>query len=161
MASSAEQSRFRPPEESKVATYFRATLGELFVAQASATITMRDYNPFNKDKVTEKFLGGHIPLHYPNHFARVAIRSWSYSDEGNENVSISVDSDQYLISNTAMVEADSQSQPLGDTDILVLQGWLGPGRAVWSKGESRLLANKQLAVYSILDRGEQSDYKLT
>jgi len=144
-----------------VATYFRGTLRQLFVAQGSALITMRDHNPLNEDKVTEKFLGGHFPLHHPNYFARVAIRSWSKHEEGNENVSISVESDQYLISGAAIVEADSQSQPLGDTDILVLQGWLGRGRAVWSKGESRLLANKQLAVYSILDRSGQSDFKLT
>jgi hypothetical protein len=160
MASSAEQPRFRPEEESEVAKYFRGALRQLFVAQASTLVTLRDYNPLNKEKVTEKFLGGKTPLHHPDYYGKIAIRSWS-KGEGNENVSISVESNQFLITGEAMVEASSPNQLLSDTTLLVLEGWLGPDRAVWTKAESRALANQQVALYSNLDRSRQRDIRLT
>jgi hypothetical protein len=160
MSYPSERKSFRPEGESAAAKSFRLSLRQLFVAQADTLITLRDYNPLNWDKVTEKFLGGTAPLHHPNYYGKIAIRSWS-KGEGNENVSISVESDQFLITGAAMVSADTPNQPLSDTTIMVLQGWLGPERAIWTKAESRQLANQQLALYTNLDRSGQRDIRLT
>jgi len=80
--------------------------------------------------------------------------------EGNENVSISVESDQFLINGLGMVSADAQDQPLSDATLLALQGWLGPERAVWTKAESRQLANQQIALYEPLDSSVLRHIKL-
>ena len=104
------------------------------------------------ERPAEKFLGGRVLLP-PGTDSKIAIRSWSKSDSlSDENVSISVNNEQYLISDRAMTEADTPNQPLDDDTILVLQGLLFSRRPTWTRNESRALSNIQLKHYEMLDR---------
>jgi len=137
-----------PEYEFSQAESLRWDLDQLFANQPEKIESLLDDDSEFPDV---KFLGGLIKSGENNGYATIDIVRWE-DEDGCNNTSITVDSNQYLVTGNRIVFADSQDEELSDADIEILRYWVQPEEAWWLKSCSKELANHQLEIYEALER---------